>query len=71
MRVIVSKIIDSKTFKATATFLKKQPLYQKYIRVSKTYLVDSSNFDIKIGQSVEIVNSRPISKNKKWTIKTK
>ena len=69
MKVIVSKIIDNSTFKASSVVTKKHSLYKKYVRVLKSYLVDSAGLNIKVGDSVEIVNTRPISKSKKWIIK--
>jgi|LauGreDrversion4_2_1035121.scaffolds.fasta_scaffold709759_1 small subunit ribosomal protein S17 len=69
MKVTVLKIIDNKTFKAQSTVLKKHPKYGKYIIHTKKYLVDSNGNEVSFGQVVEIINSRPISKNKKWKLK--
>lgn len=71
MKVKVSKIIDSNTFKASTDRLVKHSKYGKYIIRSKNYLVDSAGSGVGVGEEVEIKNSRPISKNKKWVIVTK
>jgi len=68
MRVKVLNIIDDKTFKALSTSYKKHPKYGKYITTHKKYLVDSSGKKVEVGQEVEIVSSRPISKRKRWAL---
>jgi small subunit ribosomal protein S17 len=69
MRVKVLNIIDEKTFKAISTTYKKHPRYGKYVTVHKKYMVDSQGKKLNIGDEVEIVVSRPISKTKRWAIK--
>ncbi|GDX36576.1 hypothetical protein LBMAG18_10870 [Alphaproteobacteria bacterium] len=71
MKVKVLNIIDSKTFKAVSTVFKKHQKYGKYVTSHKKFLVDSSGNQVEVGQEVEIINSRPISKRKKWAIKNK
>jgi len=68
MKVRVLNIIDDKTFKALSTVYKKHPKYGKYITVHKKYLVDSSNKKVNVGDEVEIVSTRPISKTKRWAL---
>ena len=70
MKVKVLNIIDTKTFKALSTAYKKHLRYGKYITIHKKYIVDSCGEKVEIGQEVEIVNSRPLSKRKKWALKT-
>ncbi len=69
MKVKVLNIIDDKTFKAIASTYKKHLRYQKYVTVYKKYLVDSSGKKVEIGQEVEIISSRPLSKRKRWALK--
>ena len=69
MKVTVLNIIDEKTFKALSTAYKKHPRYGKYITVHKKYLVDSQGKTVTVGDEVEIVGSRPISKTKRWALK--
>ncbi len=70
MKVIVSNIIDNKTFRAVSTTYKKHAKYGKYITKHKKYLVDSDGKEVSVGQEVEIVGSRPLSKRKRWALKT-
>ncbi len=69
MKVTVLNIIDEKTFKALSTAYKKHPRYGKYITVHKKYLVDSQGQKVTVGDEVEIVGSRPLSKTKRWALK--
>lgn len=69
MKVTVLNIIDEKTFKAVSTTYKKHPRYGKYITVHKKYLVDSQGKQVTVGDEVEIVGSRPLSKRKRWALK--
>ena len=69
MKVTVLNIIDEKTFKALSTTYKKHLRYGKYITVHKKYLVDSQDKKVEVGQEVEIISSRPLSKRKRWALK--
>ncbi len=69
MKVTVLNIIDEKTFKGLSTTSKKHPRYGKYITVHKKYLVDSQGKKVTVGDEVEIVSSRPLSKRKRWALK--
>ena len=69
MKVTVLNIIDGKTFKAISTTYKKHEQYGKYITVHKKYLVDSQGKKVEVGQEVEIVASKPLSKRKRWALK--
>ncbi len=69
MKVTVTNIIDEKTFKGLSTSYKKHAVYGKYITVHKKYLVDSQGKKVNVGEEVEIVSSRPLSKRKRWALK--
>jgi small subunit ribosomal protein S17 len=69
MKVKVLKIIDEKTFKAVATTYKKHPKYGKFVTTHKNFLINYSGQKLNIGQEVEIISSKPISKMKKWALK--
>ena len=47
----------------------KHPKYKKYFRRSRKYSAEHKIDQLKIGQSVIIESSRPISKTKKWVVK--
>lgn len=44
------------------------PLYKKIIRRSKKYMADDPENQAKIGDVVKIMETRPLSKNKKWRL---
>lgn len=69
MRVRILKVIDQKTINTKAITRKKHLRYGKYITRSVNYLVDSSGVEVVMGQEIDIVSSKPISKSKKWVIK--
>jgi len=47
----------------------RHPLYQKVVRKSKDYLVHDEQ-GCRPGDEVQIVESRPISKRKRWVVET-
>ncbi len=46
----------------------QHPLYKKIIQRSKKYHVHDENNNYKIGDMVQIEESKPISKLKKWVV---
>ena len=48
----------------------KHPVMQKTIRKSKKYRAHDENNTFKIGDKVKIIECRPISKKKTWTVIT-
>ena len=46
----------------------KHPFYEKIIKRSKKYHVHDENNIHNVGDNVSIIESKPISKNKTWTI---
>jgi small subunit ribosomal protein S17 len=44
------------------------PLYGKTLRVSKKYHVHDENNDAGVGDTVRIVETRPLSKLKRWRL---
>ena len=46
----------------------RHPLYKKVIRTSKNFLAHDETNAIPVGALVRIVESRPISKTKRWAV---
>jgi small subunit ribosomal protein S17 len=46
----------------------KHALIKKYILKHKKYLVHDEHNEFKVGDRVRIIESKPISKNKRWRI---
>jgi small subunit ribosomal protein S17 len=65
--LVISNKMD-KTVTVLVERLEKHPLYKKYIRKStKLHAHDESN-DCNEGDTVQIEECRPLSKNKSWRV---
>lgn len=49
-------------------YLKQHPIYKKYVRMTKKYMIHDENNTAKVGDVVCIKSCRPISKRKTWII---
>lgn len=60
---VVSDKMD-KTITVEVTSKKKHPLYKKYTKVSKKYKAHDEKNEAHIGDTVTIIETRPLSKDK-------
>lgn len=58
----------SKTIVVTVSTKKLHRLYKKYVSRSKKYKAHDENNDAHIGDTVRIVECRPVSKDKCWRL---
>ena len=65
--IVVSSNLN-KTIVVNVTRRIKHKLYKKIIRRSKKYHVHDENNSFKTGDNVSIIESKPISKQKKWVV---
>ncbi|HEU65697.1 MAG TPA: 30S ribosomal protein S17 [Chloroflexi bacterium] len=65
--LVVSDKMDKTVVVAVET-RKVHPLYKKAIRVTKKYKAHDENNACKIGDKVKIIETRPLSKEKKWRV---
>lgn len=65
--VVVGDKMDKTVVVSVSRFI-KHPLYGKYYKVSKKYKAHDEGNKYKVGDKVEIVETRPISKDKKYRI---
>lgn len=65
--VVVSNKMD-KTVVVEVTTIKRHPLYGKVTRTYQKYLAHDESDQIKHGAVVQIVESRPLSKRKRWAV---
>lgn len=56
------------TVKVQVTFVKTHPKYRKQYTTQNKYLVHDEKNEYQAGDKVEIQESTPRSKNKKWTV---
>ena len=68
--VVVSDTMD-KTVSVEVSRLKKSRTYGKYIRSQSKYLVHDPQNKCHIGDRVKIIETRPLSKRKRWQVMEK
>jgi small subunit ribosomal protein S17 len=64
----VGKISGNKTIRVDLDNLTKHPLYHKYVHKRTRLAVHDPDNTAVVGDMVEIVPCRPISKNKTWRL---
>ena len=70
-RTLVGKVVSDKMDKTVTVLIErhvKHPLYGKIIMRSNKYHAHDENNEVKMGDTVEIQEGRPISKTKAWTV---
>ncbi len=65
--IIVSNKMD-KTVVVQVERLVKHPLYKKYIRRRNKFMAHDKDNSCQIGDFVEIIEARPLSKAKRWRV---
>ncbi|WP_409343412.1 30S ribosomal protein S17 [Paenibacillus sp. MBLB4367] len=70
-RVQIGKVVSDKMDKtivvAVETY-KKHDLYHKRIKYTKKFKAHDENNQAKIGDTVKIMETRPLSKDKRWRL---
>ena len=70
-RILSGVVVSSnsnKTITVDVTRRIKHKLYKKIIRQTKKYHVHDEKNEFSVGDTVSIIESKPISKLKKWTV---
>jgi len=67
--VVISDKMD-KTVVVIVERLVKHSIYQKYIRRQNRFAAHDENNSCRVGDKVRIIESRPLSKTKRWRINT-
>ncbi len=57
-----------KTITVRVETVKQHPLYKKIIKTSKKYKAHDENNEAKTGDIVKIMETRPLSKDKRWRL---
>ena len=71
-RELVGKVVSAKNNKTITVVVetyKKDPLYGKRVKSSKKYAVHDESNKAKVGDTVRIVETKPISKTKYFYLK--
>ena len=65
--VVVSDKAD-KTITVKVETYKKDPIYKKRVKYSKKYTAHDEENVCKVGDKVKIMETRPLSKDKRWRV---
>lgn len=72
-RILEGVVVSDKADKTVTVLVERRvrhPLYKKIIRRSKKFAAHDESNQFKIGDKVEIMESKPISKSKSWVVVT-
>jgi len=70
-RVLMGEVVSDKSDKTITVrveTLDKHPLYGKYIRRRKKFMAHDPANECKVGDKVQIIESRPLSRQKRWQL---
>jgi len=70
-KVRVGKVVSDKMDKTIVVAVetrKRHPLYKKTMKTTKKYKVHDENNEAKVGDIVVIMETRPLSKEKRWRL---
>lgn len=65
--VVTSNKMD-KTIVVSVTRRKRHPMYGKVISTDKKYMVHDEKNECNEGDKVQIIESRPLSRRKRWSL---
>lgn len=57
-----------KSIVVTVERKKKHPIYGKFVKQSKKFVAHDETNDCNIGDTVKIMETKPLSKNKRWRL---
>lgn len=70
-RILQGTVVSDKADKTITVLVETQvshPKYKKRVKVSKKYAAHDESNKFKTGETVKIIECRPISKSKKWQV---
>jgi small subunit ribosomal protein S17 len=65
------RVISSKNDKTITVLVEKRikhPLYNKFVLKSKKYRAHDENNECQVGDTVQLMETRPLSKTKRWRL---
>ncbi|MBB6212607.1 30S ribosomal protein S17 [Borreliella californiensis] len=68
---LIGKVVSDKMSKTIVVEIvqrKMHPIYRKYLKVSKKVKAHDEKEISKVGDKVKIIEVRPISKDKRWSL---
>ena len=70
-RVLTGRVVSDKADKTVVVLVERRlmhPVYKKFIKRSKRYQAHDAANAFKVGDTVRIVETAPISKTKRWMV---
>ena len=70
-RILQGVVVSDKMDKSVVVRVERRvmhPVYKKYIKRTKNYTAHDEKNLCKVGDNVQIMESRPISKTKSWVV---
>lgn len=70
-KVFQGKVVSDKMEKTITVVIERRtlhPIYQKYVTKSKKVKVHDETNDAKMGDTVKIIECKPVSKDKHWNL---
>ena len=70
-KIISGTVVSSRMDKTAVVQVQRRfahPVYKKYVSKRVKYQVHDEKNDLNIGDTVRIVETRPLSKNKRWRL---
>ena len=70
-KILMGTVVSTKMKKTVVVLVERKlrhPLYEKVIKRRKKYKAHNEDFDLKEGDQVKIVETRPISKDKHFRV---
>jgi len=70
-RILEGDVVSAKTDKTITVLVERRfrhPVYKKYIKSTTKYAAHDEQNTYKEGDRVSIIECRPISKSKRWTV---
>jgi len=67
----IGKVVSNKMDKSITIAVQRQmkhPIYGKFIRKTSKFMAHDANNDCGIGDTVKIMETRPMSKRKRWRL---
>jgi small subunit ribosomal protein S17 len=70
-KTLVGEVVSNKMVKTVSVRvdrLMKHPQYKRYVRRSRTFMAHDENSSCQPGDRVKIIESRPLSRHKRWRV---
>lgn len=71
VKVLTGKVVSTKMQKTLLVEVKRErrhPIYKKVVRRAKRFKVHNEDNAITLGNMVKIIETRPLSKEKRWRV---